>query len=255
MANIIAIIDDAKIRSQVESYFREIDEEGNRVRFFTTGFEFEQTYLAPKKALHAHPLNKLSGWEKFSPEQIEASLTIELTSEATLPHPTLRLRYNNRTKKIEMIDPLVDANQEIFGGFPDEVQRQADFLGGQVLSEFKEEWVQFLERAHTTRSQVLVPIKIIGKSRLAWCRAHASPLGPQLINLEVSDVSRLYYEQIQTELARRASHEEESDELKLFSEIDVVLFKTDCISGKAPQYFLLLTKTVCLKLQGRLKPI
>ncbi|MBX7230978.1 MAG: hypothetical protein K1X29_02730 [Bdellovibrionales bacterium] len=51
MPNVIVIVDDDKIKSQIDSYLQEIDESNFHVRYFTSTLDFEQKYFANQREL------------------------------------------------------------------------------------------------------------------------------------------------------------------------------------------------------------
>ncbi|MGE0763860.1 MAG: hypothetical protein AB7N80_11330 [Bdellovibrionales bacterium] len=233
--NVIAIVDDPKMRSQIESYFKEIDAEGIRLRFFTTGYEFEQKYFAHKRAGKVHPLNQLPGLEDFSYEQMEASLLLPLSEKSPLPHHILRLKCNAKTLKVDSLEPVVDSNMAVFNRFPEDLLKENNPFAHWVQTEWNDHWQKFLKKAATARTQTLMPMKATEKE-LVWLKIACEKSGADHLIFTFEDVTNTYREGIQNELKRRAAHQEESEELQLLSEIDMVIFKIDCISGKVPKW-------------------
>lgn len=231
MPNVIAIIHDPKARSQIENYLKEIDEDNTRVRFFNSSYEFEQKYFAAKKATPAHPLSKIKGLESFSNDQLEAALNSPLAEKSPLPIAKIKLKVNRKTGKVEGTEPALDSNQILFDLHIEDVLKSGDFLGQLVLPEFRDLWLKHLSGLSGEESETFLPFR--AKSPLsAWMIVKSQILTDEQWLIELSDDSERLKDTFNKEIERRKVHEEESDELQLLSEIDVILFSLDCIHGK-----------------------
>lgn len=237
MPNVIAIVDDPKVRGQIEAYFKELELPDTRIGFFSTGIEFEQKYFTEKRTKEKHPLERLAGFENFSFEQIEDSLRLKLVEQPVIPVPVLRLLINPKTAKIEAMEPAFDAHLSLLGYSAEDAKKQTGFLPWAVVPSFLPHWDHFQKRIGQGRSQVLLPFKTGGtKMELTWCRLNGSTLDNGHWLIEISDVTASFRDAIESEVARRTSHDAESIELNLFSQIDVIVVKNDCVSGKVPAW-------------------
>lgn len=235
MPNVIAIIDDAKIRSQIEIFLKELNEDGIRVRFFSTGTEFAKTYFEAKNAPKTHPLNKLTGLEKHGVEELDSVLATELVTKPSLPHPKVKLKINVKTMKVEAVEPALDANNTILGHFPEDFQAATDVLGASIPAGYKTRWSQFWLQIQSATASDIFLLKA-SDSGVGWFRLTGQRLEGDALQMEIQEITDTVREPIAAELRRRKEASEESDELKLLSEIDLVFFKVDCVEDKAPKW-------------------
>jgi hypothetical protein len=224
--NVIAIVDDKKIRGQIENFCREINADGIRVRSFASAQEFEEKYFANKNAPKIHPLNKVPGWEKFSFDQIESVLNLPLVIKPALPAATVKVRISNKTMKIETIEPGLDANQTFLGRFPEDAKGQADFLGSCVFPAFRDGWSEFYRKSQAASAKGLFPLKA-SDTALGWFKVTGQRIDAENLSIELSEVTDAFRDSVKAELERRETHDQETEELQLLSEIDLVIFKID----------------------------
>lgn len=230
----IAIVDDKKVRSQIEAYCRELDPDNLRVRFFASGLEFEQKYFAPKGSIASHPLNKIEGLEKFDGDQLDFTLDQSLVTKEVIPNPVQKLFINATTLKITKFEPIIDSNKTIFSTFPEDFTSQAEALTTLVPQQFKESWQKFWTAALTSSAQTMMFMKATN-NEYGWFKLQGRRDGDQ-VEITIVDHTAKYLAPVAAELAVRAAQTEESDELQLLSEIDLIMFKSDCVTEKATKW-------------------
>ncbi len=235
MPNVIAIVDDKKIRGQIDTFCRELNSAGIRLRSFPSTKEFEDLYFANKHAPKIHPLQKLVGWEKFAYDQIESILNIPIVTKPTLPSATMKLRVSNKSMLIENIEPLMDANQTLLNKFPEDVQSQMDFFSNCVFPAWKDAWAEFFRKAQSSSALGVFPLKATDTG-LGWFKISGQRQGSENIMIQIEEVTDLYRYPVNSELERRKVHAENTKELQLMSEIDLIVFQIDCIDMKVPHW-------------------
>lgn len=235
MPNIIAIIDDQKIREQIESFIKELDSENTRLRFFTTGFEFEMKYFSAKKTPKSHPLQILSGLEKYSFDSLESSLEFGLTTNVSPLQQNLTLIYNTQTLKIERIEPSPEGQQKIWGLSADALIQQTNIFSGMISKLFIPHWLKFIDDIQVAKTQVALPLKT-SNHEITWYKITGQQQNANSLRLDFLDVTGNYKSALEHERARKIKQEAESSELQLLSEIDLIIFKSDCVSGKSQRW-------------------
>lgn len=236
MPNVIAVVDDKKIRGQIENFCREINADGIRVRSFASTQEFEDTYFNSKNAPKAHPLQKVPGWEKFTFDQLESIISFPMVAKPALHAPSVKVRVSNKTMKIESTEPAMDSNHTLLGKFPEDLMGQADFFGACGFPAFRDAWSEFYRKAQGGSAKGLFPLKA-SDTALGWFKLTGQRLDAENLTIQIEEVSDAFRDSVKAELERREKHAAEADQFQLMSEIDLVIFKIDNIGhAKVPAW-------------------
>ncbi|MCC7403507.1 MAG: hypothetical protein IT288_03835 [Bdellovibrionales bacterium] len=247
MANIIIIEDDTKVLNQFRQYFKELNED-HRLRFFSNSEEFQNLYLKSSAGdIAAHPLFKA-----FNQAQMSWLVSADFQTTSPFAEVAAKLQIN-KDGKITAFDVATAKSGKAFGLPMDQIKvlKSIDEL---VPESFRVLWQDF--RGSVKEGKVISNAFPITTSAGAWLlKISGQKRGENAVDLVLRHQPDVFLPLLETEkkiasaqAAEATKNEEEPEELKLLSTIDLLVFRTSCVKGAPTEW---LTKTAeAMKLKG-----